>query len=170
MARTAMPTFQRRAAELALLYWGGTTATGTLLGQVENFEVKDTISGDSVMRVGSSVENETFISKNVTWTLSVFEDADLQEIALIMGSTKPTAGGWVGTEDIALALTQSGVTVTVANYSAEATSATLLWTNTLTVVQVKEATSPLNAGETNLWSFSGRADTFIIEPIAGMGA
>lgn len=170
MTRATMPAFQERAANLALLYWGGTTATGTLLGQVENFSWTDSINSNTTQRIGDSVEYETFTAKNVTWELSLYEDADIQEVAKLLGTTIPTAGGWLGSESITLSLTQSGVTVTVANYSLETTAGALLWTETLSVVKVKEVSAPKNAGETNMWSFSGRADTLAIAPGAAVGA
>ena len=171
MARAALPTFNDRSAELTYVFWGGTTATGTLLGQVETFNWTNALESRDTYRIGASTRYTTYTSQNVDWDITIFEDDDISEIALIMGSSKPTAGGWTAGTSIALSLSQAGTTVTVASYNSEvAASATLLWEETLTVVKVDSVNPQRSANEINKWAFAGRADTVALTPASAMGA
>lgn len=171
MSRAALPTFNDRSAELTYVFWGGTTATGTLLGQVETFNWTNALESRDSYRIGASTRYTAYTSSNVDWDLTIFEDDDISEIGLILGSAKPTAGGWTAGTSIALSLSQSGTTVTIASYDSEvAASATLLWQETLSVVKVESVNPQRSANEINKWSFSGRADTVVLTPVSGMGA
>ena len=171
MARTALPTFNDRSAELTLVFWDGTTATGNLLGQVQSFEWTSELDSRDTYRVGDSTRHTVYTSINANWTMSLYEDDDMSELALAIDNTdKPTAGGWLGTESIALATTDSGVTVTIASYDGEATTSALLYTETLTTARTESVTRTVTANEVNVWNFSGRAATVALVPEAGTGA
>lgn len=166
MARSALPTFSDRSAELTLVYWGGTTATGTLLGQVQSFTWSDELQTRETYRVGDSSKHVVYTARNPTWELTLYEDGDVQEIALVLGSARPTSG-WVGSEEVALSTSQTTVTITVASYDAEATSATLKWVETLAEAKVNTANAGRTANEVNTFTFAGDAATITIEPEAG---
>jgi len=168
--KTAMNTFADRSAELTLLFWGGTTATGTLLGQVSAFNWATALDSRENYRIGDSTKYRNYTSEDVTWGLTLYEDADIEEIAKVMGSTKPTAGGWVGTESIDLDVTNSTVSLTLANYDGETTAATLLWVETLTSAMVDSITRNVSANEVNSWEFSGVATEVTLTPEAALGA
>jgi len=168
--KTAMSAFTDRSAELTLLFWGGTTATGTLLGQVSAFNWATSLESRENYRIGDSTKYRQYTSEDVTWGLTLYEDSDIEEIAKIMGSSKPTAGGWVGTESIDLDVTNSTVSVTLANYNGEATTSTLLWVETLTACMVDSITRNVSANEVNSWEFSGVATEVTLSPEAAMGA
>jgi hypothetical protein len=171
MSRAALPTFNDRAAELTYVFWGGTTATGTLLGQVETFNWTNALEARDTYRIGSSTRYSVYTASNVDWDMTIFEDDDISEVGLIMGSTKPTAGGWTAGTSISLSLSAAGVTVTVASYDSEvAASAVLLWTETLTVAKVESVNPQRSANELNKWAFSGRAETVALAPASAMGA
>ena len=171
MARAALPTFNDRSAELTDVFWGGTTATGTLLGQVETFNWTNALESRDTYRIGASTRYTTYTSQNVDWDITIYEDDDISEVGLILGSSKPTAGGWTAGTSISLSLTQTGTTVTVASYNSEvAATATLLWEETLTVVKVDSVNPQRSANEINKWAFSGRADTVALTPASAMGA
>ena len=171
MSRAALPTFNDRSAELTYVFWGGTTATGTLLGQVETFNWTNALEARDTYRIGASTRYSVYTASNVDWDISIYEDDDISEVGLLLGSTKPTTGGWTAGTSISLSTTQSGVTVTVASYDSEtAASAVLLWEETLTVAKVENVNPQRSANELNKWAFSGRAETVTLTPASGMGA
>lgn len=170
MARTALPTYNDRDASLALVFWGGTTATGTMLGQVQSFNWTSEKETRDTYRVGDSSRHRVYSAINCDWTMTLYEDDDASEIFLAWGGdAKPTAGGWLGTEDVTLTTTDASTTVTIANYDGEATSSTLLWTETLATTYVESVERNLEANSENLWNFAGSAATIIGEPVADMG-
>lgn len=171
MSRAALPTFNDRSAELTYVFWGGTTATGTLLGQVETFNWTNELETRESYRIGASTRYTTYTGSNVNWDMTIYEDDDISEIGLVLGSTKPTAGGWTGGTSISLSAAQAGVTVTLASYNSEvAASATLLWVEVLSVAKVDNVNPQRTANDINKWSFAGRADTVSLVPASGMGA
>jgi hypothetical protein len=167
MARSALPTFSDRSAELTLVFWGGTTATGQLLGQVQTFSWSDELQTRETYRVGDSSKHVVYTARNPTWELTLYEDDDVEEIALVMGTDKPTSGAWAGTESIALSTSQATTTITVASYDAEATTANLKWIETLAAAKVNTANAGRTANEVNTWTFAGDASTITITPSAG---
>jgi hypothetical protein len=171
MPRAALPTFNERSAELTYVFWGGTTATGTLLGQVENFNWTSGLESRDTYRIGASTRYSVYTSQNIDWDMTIFEDDDISEIGLILGSSKPTAGGWTAGTSITHSTNPTGVTVTVASYNSEvAATATLLWEEVLTVAKVENVNPQRTANEINKWAFSGRAETVKLTPASGMGA
>lgn len=171
MSRAALPTFNDRSAELTYVFWGGTTATGTLLGQVETFNWTNALDSRDSYRIGDSARYSTYTASNVDWDMTLYEDDDISEIGLVLGSTKPTAGGWTNGTSISMSIGQTAQTVTVACYDSEtAASATLLWTEVLSGVKVESVNPQRSASEINKWSFSGRGTTVALVPASGMGA
>lgn len=174
MARDALPTYDKRAAELTLVYWAATashiTTSGTLLGQVQSFQWTDSLTNRESFRVGDSARYRVYTGETVDWSLVLYEDNDIAEIAKIFGSSKPTAGGWTASTSIEMDTTNSAVTVVVASFNGEGTGSTLLWTESLTTVYLEQVQRSVNANEQNLWNFSGTAAEITIQPASGMGA
>ena len=171
MSRAALPAFNDRSAELTYVFWGGTTATGTLLGQVETFNWTNALDSRDSYRIGESARYSTYTASNVDWDMTLYEDDDISEIGLVLGSTKPTAGGWTGGTSISLSTSQTAQTVTVACYNSEvASSAALLWTEVLTTTTVENVNPQRSATEINKWSFSGRAVSAALVPASALGA
>lgn len=171
MSRAALPTMQERSAELTYVFWNGTTATGTLLGQVESFNWTNSLENRDSYRIGDSSRHRSYTASNVDWDMTIYEDDDLQEVALVLGTVKPTAGGYTAGTSISLSTAQSGVTVTVASYDVEtAASAVLLWTETLSTAKVESVNPTRSGNEMNMWAFSGTALTVALAPASGMGA
>lgn len=171
MSRASLPTMVERSAELTYVFWNGTTATGTLLGQVESFNWTNSLETRDSYRIGDSSRHRTYTASNVDWDLSIYEDTDIQEVGLILGSTMPTATGWTNGTSITLSTAQSGVTVTVASYSSEtAATANLLWTETLSTAKVESVNPSRSGNEVNMWSFSGTALTVALAPASALGA
>lgn len=174
MARDALPTYDRRDASLSLVYWGATashiTTSGTLLGQVQSFQWTDTLTNRDSYRVGDSARYRVYTGETVDWTLSLYEDNDIAEIAKIFGTSKPTAGGYTASTSVDLDTTNSSVTVVIANFNGEGTGSTLLWTETLTGVYLESVQRPDTSNEQPVWQFTGVASEVTIQPVAGMGA
>lgn len=174
MARDALATYDKRSAEMTLVYWAATashiTTSGKLLGQVQSFQWTDALTSRDSYRVGDSSRYRVYTGENVDWTLNLYEDADIEEIAKIYGSSKPSAGGWTASTSVELDTTNASTTVVIASFNGEATSSTLLWTETLTGVYLEQVQRPVNANEQPVWQFSGVAAEVTLQPAAGLGA
>lgn len=163
-----LPTLAQRTPAFTVVYWGtGGTGTGTILGQVQSFQWQEAITNKEAFRVGDSTRYRSYLAKDITWQLTMYEDSDFQEIGLLMGGGARPTSGWVGSEDMTLDLVAGAGMMTVANFATEATDSALLWLETLSSVKVDNATRQVTAGtEDNMWQFSGIAATLIVEPTA----
>jgi hypothetical protein len=156
---------------MVTIHWGGPSSSGTLLGQVLSFDWTETITGKTSQRISDSTEYETFVTKAVAWNATVAVDDDFSEVALVGYDTaKPSAGGWLGSESLAMSLTQTGKTVTITSWAGEASTSAARVTETMTAVKVKEAKRTLTPGEQDQYMFSGRADTLTRTPATALGA
>lgn len=163
----SLPTLAQRTPELTTLFWGGTGTAGTLLGQVQTFSWTDGIESRDTYRVGDSTKYRAYTSEDVTWQLTLYEDTDIQEVALLMGSTRATSG-WAGSESIEIDTSTATTTASVVSWTSEATTGTLLWYETLTGVKVTNIQRQVTGGQdNNMWQFSGTATEVTITPIAG---
>jgi len=169
MARTALSTFQDRDARLTMLFVGATTSSP--LAQVQNFDWTSERTSRDSYRVSDSTRYRAYLDINVSGNITLYEEDDIQELALLLGATKPTTGGWVGTEAIELAVDNADIaTVTIGNYDGEATTSTLLWTEVITNMSVDSVQRSVTANEQNVWAIAFSAERVHLAPEAGMGA
>ena len=56
MAIPTLGTFTERGGDLAFIYWGGTSTSGTLLGQVLDFSYTTTKDKKETYRLGDSAK------------------------------------------------------------------------------------------------------------------
>ena len=155
MAAPTLGTFTERAGDLAFIYWGGTSTSGTLLGQVLDFSYTTTKGKTETYRLGDSARYTNYNSVASDWKLTLAEDETFKDVGVIFGKARPTSG-WTGGETFSLATTDASVTVTICHYKKVAPStSTLAFTETLTTSTVDAVTRPLTANESTQWEFSG---------------
>ena len=159
MAVPTLASFTERAGDLAFIYWGGTSTSGTLLGQVLDFSYTTTKGKTETYRLGDGARYTNYNSVASDWKLTLAEDETFKDVGVIFGKARPTSG-WTGGETFSLATTDASVTVTICHYKKVAPStSTLAFTETLTTTQVEAVTRPLTANEMTQWEFSGVAAT-----------
>lgn len=163
----ALPTFDVQSSWQTVIYWGGTSTTGTLLGQVNSVEYSGEIQTTEHNRVGDSTTYYSYTTVNYNWSMEIFADGDISEVALILeNESPPTNGTWAGTEDIELRTDTATTTITLYNYDAEATSATLESTETLSGVKVISFNAGRTADGDILYTTEGTMTGYKIEPEA----
>jgi hypothetical protein len=155
MAAPTLATFTEREGDLAFIYWGGTSTSGTLLGQVLDFSYTTTKGKKEAYRLGDSSRYTNYNSVATDWKLTLAEDETFKDVGVIFGKTRPTSG-WTGGETFSLATTDAAVTITICHYKKLApASSTLAFTETLSTSYVEATTRPLTANESTQWEFSG---------------
>lgn len=168
MAAPTMTAFTQRAGDLAFIYWGGTSTSGTLLGQVLDFSYTTTKGKKEAYRLGDSSRYTSYNSVASDWKLTLAEDETFKDVGAIFGKARPTSG-WTGGETFSLATTDAATTVTIVHYKKLTPSAsTLAFTETLTTTHVEAVTRPLAANEDTQWEFSGTSATITGTPAAGV--
>lgn len=159
MPAPTLAAFTERSGDLAFIYWGGTSTSGTLLGQVLDFSYTTTKGKTETYRLGDGARYTNYNSVASDWKLTLAEDETFKDVGAIFGKARPTSG-WTGGETFSLTTSDAAVTVTICHYKKVATSAsTLAFTETLTTSQVEAVTRPLTANENTQWEFSGVAAT-----------
>ena len=159
MAAPTLGTFTERAGDLAFIYWGGTSTSGTLLGQVLDFSYTTTKGKTETYRLGDSTRYTNYNSVASDWKLTLAEDETFKDVGVIFGKARPTSG-WTGGETFSLATSDASVTITICHYKKlTPTASTLAFTETLATSQVEAVTRPLTANEMTQWEFSGVAAT-----------
>jgi len=149
MTRTALPTMDARPQYFSLV----TTAT-SVLGQLSKIETTDTIAADQVGRVGSSLKKTLRKSKEASYSLDMYVDNDLVEVAAALGAAAaPTTGGTVKLDP-----SVSPVTWRILHYDSEAASATLLSTTYLYNMVPLEFKLSLDADGQQVVSISGNLE------------
>ena len=168
MAVPTLGTFTERSGDLAFIYWGGTSTSGTLLGQVLDFSYTTTKGKTETYRLGDSARYTNYNSVATDWKLTLAEDETFKDVGVIFGKARPTSG-WTGGETFSLATTDAAVTITLVHYKKVAPSAsTLAFTETLATSYVEATTRPLTANESTQWEFSGTAATVTGSMTAGI--
>lgn len=159
MAAPTLGTFTEREGDLAFVYWGGTSTSGTLLGQVLDFSYTTTKGKKESYRLGDSTRYTNYNSVATDWKMTLAEDETFKDVGKIFGQARPTSG-WTGGESFQLQTTDAAVTVTICHYKKLAPSAsTLAFTETLSTSQVEAVTRPLTANESTQWEFTGTSAT-----------
>ena len=159
MAAPTLGTFTERAGDLAFIYWGGTSTSGTLLGQVLDFSYTTTKGKTETYRLGDGARYTNYNSVASDWKLTLAEDETFKDVGVIFGKARPTSG-WTGGETFSLATSDASVTITICHYKKlTPTASTLAFTETLATSQVEAVTRPLTANEMTQWEFSGVAAT-----------
>lgn len=161
MAIPTLAAFTERGGDLAFIYWGGTSTSGTLLGQVLDFSYTTTKDKKETYRLGDSAKYTNYTAVATEWKLTMAEDETFKDVGVIFGKARPTSG-WTGGETFSLTTADAAVTVTIVHYKKVATSAsTLAFTETLATSYVDAVTRPLTANESTQWEFSGTAATVV---------
>lgn len=159
MAAPTLGTFTERAGDLAFIYWGGTSTSGTLLGQVLDFSYTTTKGKTEASRLGDPARYTNYNSVASDWKLTLAEDETFKDVGVIFCKARPTSG-WTGGETFSLATSDASVTITICHYKKlTPTASTLAFTETLATSQVEAVTRPLTANEMTQWEFSGVAAT-----------
>ena len=159
MAAPTLGTFTERAGDLAFIYWGGTSTSGTLLGQVLDFSYTTTKGKTETYRLGDGARYTNYNSVASDWKLTLAEDETFKDVGVIFGKARPTSG-WTGGETFSLATSDASVTITICHYKKlTPTASTLAFTETLATSQVEAVTRLLTANEMTQWEFSGVAAT-----------
>lgn len=145
MTRPALGTFDNnQTAAFSLV----SKATASPLAQVQSFSVTNTLRTAETQRVGDSTVYRAYPAEDVTWELSIYEDTDFADVYAFS-----SAG---------LSVTDSTFTLYVQTYNAEATTAALTATETITAAQVTSVVHNVNAGQVNTWTFSGIGTNYTI--------
>ena len=159
MAIPTLGTFTERAGDLAFIYWGGTSTSGTLLGQVLDFSYTTTKGKTETYRLGDSARYTNYNSVASDWKLTLAEDETFKDVGKIFGQARPTSG-WTGGETFSLATKDAAVKSSICHYKKPTpTASTWAFTETLATSQVEAVTRPLTANETTQWEFSGVSAT-----------
>ena len=168
----SLATFEQRSAENTTLHFDGTTATGKYLGQVKNFSRGGSKNKVETQRISDSTTYRDYTTVTVNLSFDLYEDNDFEEVLKAFGVDKPTAGGWVGTEQATWTVTAPATesTITIAHWASEATNAALYKTETISNWTMEAWNADVNAGEKNMWHFEGTADSWTGDPEAGVGA
>ena len=95
MAAPTLAAFTERAGDLAFIYWGGTSTSGTLLGQVLDFSYTTTKGKTETYRLGDSARYTNYNSVASDWKLTLAEDETFKDVGVIFGKARPTSG-WTG--------------------------------------------------------------------------
>lgn len=168
--RQSLPTFQKRKAEYVTIHRNATTSAP--FGQLQNFNFREARNEDETLRISDSTEHITQNSKRVTGSAALWHADNPTEVASLFKQTKPTAGGWLGSEKFTLASTyaEKDDYYVVAwdselTASASVTSITLLDDLTIT-----EWGIDLSGGQDIVYNFSFRALAAEMSPKAGLGA
>lgn len=168
MAVPTMAAFTERSGDLAFIYWGGTSTSGTLLGQVLDFSYTTQKGKKESYRLGDSTRYVNYNSIASDWKLTLAEDETFKDVGKIFGQARPT-GGWTGGETFQLQTTDAAVTITVCHYKKVTPSAsTLAFTETLSTSYVEGVTHAVKANESTNWELSGTSATVAGAMTAGI--
>lgn len=168
MAVPTLGTFTERAGDLAFVYWGGTSTSGTLLGQVLDFSYTTTKGKAESQRLGDPVRYVNYNSVATEWKMTIAEDETFKDVGAIFTKARPTSG-WTGGETFQMQTTDAAIVITLVHYKKVTPSAsTLAFTETLTTSQVEAVTRPLTANENTQWEFSGTSATVVGAMTAGI--
>jgi len=141
-------------------------AAWTLLDQGRVLTPDQSADEREYKRIGdrSSVKVASTVATSVN--LSVYVEDDLEELAKVLGVTRP-GGGWVGNEEIKLDPTQI-LDFKIENYDGINVGANLLFTEYVNRFRGSKLTMTLDAeGDVRIAEITGACDDYYMIPEAG---
>lgn len=168
--RQALDTFETRDA--AFVTFHKTATTSAPFAQIESWKGKAERVVKTTQRVSDQTEYDTITALRASGSIALFYKGDPEELGALLGTTKPTAGGWVGTESIALASTfAEQADYYMVGWSATATAtATVVSITTFDNLRVIDWDFDATAGADLKYNVNWKCDTVSQVPGAGVGA
>ena len=168
--RQALPTFQKRKAQFATIHRNATTSAP--FGQLSVFNFREARDEDETLRISDSTQHRSVNSKRVTGNATLWHADDPKEVASFFKISKPTAGGWAGTETFTLGATYAEKDdYYIVMWDSESTSSAAK-TSSVVIddLTIGEWGMDLSGGEDVTYSFTFSGLSATMTPAAGIGA
>lgn len=142
-----------------------------VLGQVASINMTSNVPVEKVARVGDTSKSTSYKPAEHNGSIELYTEEDPDELAALLGVTKPASGGWAGTEVIRLNPTIAAFDVFVDVYDG-ATGVSDTKVGQWTIDNFKPTSMNLTVGaDSNVTiTVNFECDDIFNEPEAGVGA
>jgi hypothetical protein len=167
MTRDAFPDFEVREHYLSAVYCRNDAGEDVLLGELQKLDNKGSATQNEYKAVGRKNSIKRASSQGHDVTLSVYVDDHLRELGLLLGVERP-AGGWLGTEKIALDPAKTRE-ITIKNYdNTDEANAVLQFTEYLIHFAPASLSTGIDSGANGrVAEITGSIDDYYGTPVAG---
>jgi hypothetical protein len=168
--RQSLSTFETKDA--AFVTFHKTASTSAPFAQVESWKGKAERVVKTTQRVSDQTEYDTITAMRASGSIALYYKSDPVELGYLLGTTKPTAGGWAGTESIGLASTFSEqATYVMVGWTTTATAtASVVTVTTFTNLRVMDWDFDVTSGSDIKYNVNWKADSIAQVPAAALGA
>lgn len=161
-----MPNFEVLEGFLYVLKKGT-----TVIGQCSRVQANSQIPSRKVPRIGDTSKKIVRQPTEHTCNLEIYAERDPDQMGNLLGVTKPTSGGWVGTEKLTLNPSISPYDLLVEVYdAATGTGDTLVGKWTMKNFVPTSLSLPIQADSVVTHAINGECDDIYYTPSAGTGA
>lgn len=165
-AGVTMPTFEYVESSQYVLLKGT-----YVFGQVQSFSSNGQINTRKIARIGDTTKSTAYDPVENSGSFALYSELDPNDLGRILGVTKPTSGGWAGTEVLKLDNTIAGATYYLDEYDgATGTGDVKVGRWTLTNLKPSSLQLQVQAGNDTVYTINWSCDAISYTPTAGVGA